>query len=213
VSGVFARPFAIQPKPDMSQPLLSEFPVFRISGKAIEQSVVRDTRRSFEELDDSPKPILDFGKLLRIFNIICNIWNYQLTVLDFNDHLSAFRHADAQSREIGCSERSHRRIYRFFRIFVGHWVKGICPSRPLIMRISRRRRRECLKHLSQEEDKLVTEWFSKLIMTNRWTHILSSTAFELQSLWLCQAVAANRNSCANHQQDTANAGSFISRHE
>ena len=171
--GVFARPFAIQPKPGMSQPLLSEFPVFRISGKAIEQSVVRDTGRSFEEFDDPPKSILDLGKLLRIFNIICNIRDNQLTVLDFNDHLSAFRHADAQSREIGCSERSHRRIHRFFRISVGHWVEGICPSRPLIMSISRSCRRECLKHLFQKEDKLIAEWFSELIMTNRWTHILS----------------------------------------
>ena len=86
----------------MSQPLLSEFPVFRISGKAIEQSVVRDTGRSFEDLDDPPESILDFGKLLWIFDIICNIGNHQLTVLDFNDHLRTANSCASQSSSSGC---------------------------------------------------------------------------------------------------------------
>jgi hypothetical protein len=46
-----------------------------------------------------------------------------------------------------------------------------------------------LKHLSQKEDELVTESCSELIVINRWTHILSLTALELQSLWLYQEVA------------------------
>ena len=45
--------------------------------------------------DYLPKSILDLGELFGVFNIICNIWSHQLTVLDFDHHLSAFSNADA----------------------------------------------------------------------------------------------------------------------
>lgn len=156
----------------ISQALLSEFSVSRIGCKAVEKIVARNAGHSFEMLYYLPKPILDFGKLFWVLNIVRNIRSHQLTVLDFDDHLPAFRHANAQSRMIGCSERSHRRIHGFFRISIRHRVKGIGPPRPFIMRISRSCRCECLKHLLQKDDKLLPEGFVELIMPKRWSHIL-----------------------------------------
>jgi hypothetical protein len=150
--------------------LLGKLPVFGIARNAVEQAVALDAGRSLESFDYLPESILDSGELLRIFDIIRDERHYPLQVLDLNDNLSPFRHADAQSGEIGRSERGHRGIYRFFRISVGHRVEGIGPSRPPVMRISRRCRCECLKHFLQEEDKLLPEWFFGLIMTNRWGH-------------------------------------------
>ena len=74
--------------------LLGKFPVIWSGRNAIEKTVARNTGHSFELFDYLPKSILDFGKLFWIFNIICNVWSYQLTVLDFNNHLSAFCYAD-----------------------------------------------------------------------------------------------------------------------
>ena len=46
-------------------------------------------------LDYLPKSVVDFWEFFWIFNVICNIRGHQLTVLDFDDNLSTFRHADA----------------------------------------------------------------------------------------------------------------------
>ena len=82
-------------KPGISKPAFSKLPVARIRRNTIEKIVARNTGHSFEMFDYLPKPVLDFGELFWILNIICDIRSHQLTVLDFNDHLSAFRHADA----------------------------------------------------------------------------------------------------------------------
>ena len=63
--------------------------------KAIEKIVARNTRHSFEMFNNLPKSFLDFWELFWVFNIICDVQSRQLTVLDFDDHLSALRHADA----------------------------------------------------------------------------------------------------------------------
>ncbi len=82
-------------KSGISKPALSEFSVSRIRRDAIEKIVARNPGHSFEMFDYLPKAFLDFGELFWILNIICNIRSHQLEVLDFDDHLSAFRHADA----------------------------------------------------------------------------------------------------------------------
>ncbi len=82
-------------KSGISKPALSKFLVSRIRRNAIEKIVARNTGHSFEMFDYLPKAILDFGELFWILNIICNIRSHQLQVLDFDDHLSAFGHADA----------------------------------------------------------------------------------------------------------------------
>jgi hypothetical protein len=160
------------PRSGISKALLGKLSVSRIRGKTIEKLVARDARHSFEMFDYLPESVLDFRKLVWIFDIIGNIRSHQLTVLDFDDHLSVLRYADTQSRKIGSSERSHCRIHRFFRIVIRHRVESIRPPRPLIVRISRSCRRECLKHFFQEEDKLISEGFLASIMSKRWTHIL-----------------------------------------
>ena len=82
-------------KPGLSKALLSKFSVSGIRRKAIEKIVTRNSGHSFEMFDYLPKSILDLGELFGVFNIICNIWSHQLTVLDFDHHLSAFSNADA----------------------------------------------------------------------------------------------------------------------
>jgi hypothetical protein len=159
-------------KSGISKTLLDKLPVFGIGRKAIEQTVARNAGHSFEMFDDLFKPILYLAEFLWILNIIRNIGRHQFAVLDFDDYLPAFRHADSQSRKVGCSECSHRRVHRLFRISPRHRVVGIGPPRPLVMRITRSRRCECLKHLFQKEDKLIPEWFCELIVTNRWIHAL-----------------------------------------
>ncbi len=73
----------------------SKLVVLWVGSNAIEEAVSCDTRRPFKMLDYAPQSVLDLGELVWILNIIGYVGNHQLTVLNFNDHLPAFGHADA----------------------------------------------------------------------------------------------------------------------
>src|SRR6185437_3116576 len=103
-------------EPGVSKPLLGKFPVFGIKRNTTEKIVACNTSHSFKMFYYLPESILYPRKLVWIFHIICNIRRHQFTVLDFNHHLPALRHADAQGREIGRPERGHRRVYWFLGI-------------------------------------------------------------------------------------------------
>src|SRR5690242_16030678 len=110
-----------------------EFLVSRIRCKTTEQAMPGHAGRPLKMFDNESQASLDFWELARILDIVSNIRDHQLAMLDFDDDLPTLRHPDPQRRKVRCSQRCHRRVYRLFRISVGHRVEGIGPSRPLIV--------------------------------------------------------------------------------
>ncbi len=67
----------------------------RVGRDAIEEIMAGNTGHSLEVFDDLPESIQNLRDFFRVFNIVCDIRYHQPAMLDLDDNLSAFRHADA----------------------------------------------------------------------------------------------------------------------